>query len=97
MADNLQIDARRCLVSFKLVQFPPQTSTRTMRVPMRWVGLDGSMGETGFLSSWLGDDSDPDQQCQRVNWGAIVGLAIAFVISGGFWAGVGVLLVRALK
>jgi hypothetical protein len=97
MAGKLQIDARRCLVSFKLLQFPPQTSTRTMRVPMRWVGLDGSMGGTGFLSSWLGDDNDSDPQRQGVNWGAVAGLAIAFMISGGFWAGVGVLVARALK
>jgi len=55
------------------------------------------MGGTGFLSSWLGDDNDPDQQRQRVNWGAIAGLAIAFMISGGFWAGVGVLVARTLK
>lgn len=84
-------------MSFKLLQFPPQTGTRTMRVPMRWVGLDGSMGGTGFLSSWLGDDNDSDQQRQGVNWGAIVGLAVAFMISGGFWAGMGVLVARALK
>lgn len=84
-------------MSFKLLQFLPQTGTRTMRVPMRWVGLDGSMGGTGFLSSWLGDDNDSDQQRQGVNWGAIVGLAVAFMISGGFWAGMGVLVARALK
>ena len=97
MADKLQIDTRRCLVSFKLLQFPPQTSTRTMRVPMRWVGLDGSMGGSGFLSSWLGDDNDSDPQQPGVNWGAIAGLTIAFMISGGFWAGVGVLVARALR
>ena len=68
MADKSRIDARRRLLSFELLQFPPQTSTRTMRVPMRCVGLDGSMGGTGFLSSWLGDDTDSDQQGQGVNW-----------------------------
>ena len=97
MADRLQIDARRCLVSFKLLQFPPRTTTRAMRAPMRWVGWDGSMGGAGFLSSWLGDDNDSAQQRQGVNWGAIAGLAIAFMISGGFWAGVGVLVARVLK
>ena len=55
------------------------------------------MGETGFLNSWLGDDNDSDPQRQGVNWGAIAGLAIAFMISGGFWAGVGVLVARVLK
>lgn len=84
-------------MSFKLLQFPPQSSTRTLFVPSRWVGMDESMGGTGFLSSWLGDDNDSDQQCEGVNWGAIAGLAISFVIGGGFWAGVGVLVARALK
>jgi hypothetical protein len=55
------------------------------------------MGGTGFLSSWLGDDNDSDPQRQGINWGAIAGLAIAFMISGGFWAAVGVLVARALK
>jgi len=82
---------------FKLVQFAPQASTRTMRVPLRWVGMDKCMAGTRFLSSWLGDDNDPGQQRDGVNWGAIAGLAISFVISGGFWAGVGVLVARALK
>ena len=97
MADKLQIDARRCLVSFKLLPFPPQASTRTMRVPMPWVGLDGSMGGTGFLSSWLGDDNDSDPQQRGVNWGAIAGLAVALMISAGFWAGVRVMVARAFR
>ena len=84
-------------MSFKLLQFPPQASTRTMRVPLRWVGMDECMGGTGFLSSWLGDDNDSDQQREGVNWGAIAGLAVSFVISGGFWAGVGILVARALR
>ena len=84
-------------MSFKLLQFPPQASTRRMRVPLRWVGMDECMGGARFLSSWLGDDNDPGQQREGVNWGAIAGLAISFVIGGGFWAGVGVLVARALK
>lgn len=84
-------------MSFKLLQFPPQASTRTTRVPLRWVGMDECMGGTRFLSSWLGDDNDSDQHREGVNWGAIAGLAISFVIGGGFWAGIGVLVARALK
>ena len=83
-------------MSHKLLQFPQQTSTRSTRVPLRWTDLDGCMRANGFLSSWLGDDNDSGEP-RRLNWGAFAGLAISFVISGGFWAGVGVLIARAVK
>ena len=97
MADELQSDTRRCLMSFKLLQFPPQASTRSMRVPLRWMELDGCMAGNEFLRSWLGDNNDSDERRQRLNWGAFAGLAVSFVISGAFWAGVGVMLARALR
>ena len=84
-------------MSFKLLQFPPQASTRVMHVPVRWMGLDSGLGGSGFLSLWLGDDNDLDQPRRRINWGAIAGLALSFVISGGFWAGVGLLVARTVK
>ncbi len=61
-----------------------------MRLPVRWMGLDGCLGGNGFLSSWLEeDDVDVEQSGRRINWGAVAGLALSLVISGGFWAGVG--------
>ena len=84
-------------MSFKLQQFPPQASTRSVRARVRWVDLDGTLGPNDFLSSWLGDNVDSDTPPQHLNWGALAGLAIAFVISGGFWAGVGLLIARAVK
>jgi len=96
MEDELQTNARRCLMSFKLLQFPPQASTRAMRVPMRWMGMDGCLSGNGFLSSWL-EDNDLDEPRRQINWGAIAGLAISLAISGGFWAGLGVLAARLLS
>ena len=84
-------------MSFKLLQFPPQASTRSMRVPVRWMGLDGCLGGNGFLSSWLDDDRDPGALRRHINWGAIAGLTVSFVLSGGFWAGVGVLISRIVN
>jgi hypothetical protein len=84
-------------MSFKLLQFPPQASTRSMRVPLRWMELDGCMGANQYLSAWLGDDHNSDQLPKRLNWGAIAGLAISFFIGGGFWAGVGLLIARSLR
>lgn len=84
-------------MSFKLLNFPPQASTRAMRVPMRWMGLDSGLGSGGFLSSWLDDDNDSDQSRRHLNWGAIAGLVLSFVISGGVGAGLGVLVTRTLR
>ena len=97
MADELQSDARRCLMSFRLLNFPPQASTRTMRVPMRWIGLDSDLAGRGFLGSWLDGDNDPDRPQRHVNWGAVAGLALSLVISGGFLTGVGILVERTLR
>ena len=58
-----------------------------MRVPVGWVGLDANIGGSGFSGAWLGDENASDQPSRRINWGAIAGLAISFVISGGFWEG----------
>jgi hypothetical protein len=68
-----------------------------MRVSVRWINLDSGLGGNGFVSSWLGDDNDSDQRRRRINWGAIGGLALSFAISGGFWAGLGVLIARTVK
>ena len=84
-------------MSFKLIQFPARASTRIMRVPMRWIELDGNMGGSGFLGGWLGDNNDPDQPSRSFNWGALAGLALSFVIGGGFWAGVGLLIARMAR
>jgi hypothetical protein len=84
-------------MSFRLVNFPAQASTREMRVPMRWISLDRGLGGNGFLSSWLGDGNDFDHPNRRVNWGVVAGLALSFAISGGLWAGVGVLVERTLR
>ncbi len=84
-------------MSYKLVQFPPQASTRSMRVPVRWMGLDGCLGGSGFLSSWLDDDHDPSKPRRFINWGAIAGLGLSLAISGAFWAGVGVLIAHFVR
>ncbi|HYM77997.1 MAG TPA: hypothetical protein VE377_18625 [Candidatus Dormibacteraeota bacterium] len=89
-------------MSSRLLQFPPQTSTRAVRmraIPLRWVGLDGGLGDNGFLSSWLEDDTHTDGTSvrRRINWGAISGLALSLAISATFWAGVALLIARLVK
>ena len=83
-------------MSFKLLQFPPQPSTRVLRmtaVPARWIAPDGYMVEGGFLHSWLEDEDVKNERSPRsLNWGAISGLVISLTISGAFWAGIGSLI-----
>jgi len=85
-------------VSFKLLQFPPQPSTRVVRmtaVPARWVATEGYVVEAGFLHSWLEhEDSQGGPSHKKLNWGAISGLVISLSISGAFWVGVGTLIAR---
>lgn len=88
-------------MSFKLLQFSPQTSTRAVRlrdIPERWTdGYEHSQG-VKFLPAWLDDDSAPASTGKRrTNWRAISGMALSLVISGGFWAGVGLLIARIVK
>lgn len=88
-------------MSFKLLQFSPQESTRAVRmkmVPERWTeGYEYSRG-VRFLPAWLENDSDSLAGTRRrINWGAISGLALSLVISGSFWAGVGFLIARVVK
>ena len=86
-------------MSFKLLQFSPQTSTRAVRmriIPERWTeGYEYSRG-VRFLPAWMEDESDASGK-RHINWGAIYGLALSFAISGSFWVGIGLLVARIVK
>jgi hypothetical protein len=97
MAGELQSDARRCFMSFKLLQFSPQTSTRTIRIqamPDRWTNGYTHPCDMGLGGSWRGDFESSERGKSGMNWGAISGLAISLAVSCGFWAGMGYLISR---
>lgn len=88
-------------MSFKLLQFSPQASTRVrMRtIPERWTeAYEYSRGAT-YLPSWMEVDPDTswDAEKRRINWGAISGLALSLAIGGSFWIGLGMLVAHALR
>ena len=98
MADELQCNESRCFVSAKLYASSPEASTRVVRfeaVPLRWTTMESSIGSCGFLSSWFQTDVCEAREDQaRIKWGAVCGLAASFLISAGFWAGLGLLISR---
>ena len=71
---------------------------RTLRakaLPIRWMALDPCLGKSGFLSSWVSNDyEEQGEERRRIKWRAICGMAMAFAIGAGFWAGVGLLISR---
>jgi len=87
-------------MSLKVLQFPLQGSTRTVRlraIPEAWAGHYGYTRDMSFLSSWLEDDSAPERTTRRLNWGAVSGLALSLTISAAFWAGVVLIIERILR
>jgi len=87
-------------MSFKLLQFSPQTSTRIVRVkalPVRWTSLDPSPGPDGFLNSLLEDEQEHGKSGSLINWGPTLGLILSIAVSGGFWAGVGLVVSRLAR
>ena len=85
-------------MSGNLFSTSKQESTRRLRakaLPIRWMALDPFLGKGGFLSSWVSSDHEEQVgESRRINWRAICGMAMAFAIGAGFWAGVGLLISR---
>lgn len=87
-------------MSLKILQFPAQGSTRTIRlraVPEAWAGSYSYTRDLSFLGSWFDDDSASMQATGRLNWGAVSGIALSLTISAVFWAGVGLILERFVR
>jgi hypothetical protein len=85
-------------VSFKLLQFSPQESTRIIRIqaiPEQWSGPEACSSDIGFLKLWVEDEQTIVGK--RINWGAISGLALSLAVSAGFWMLVGVTVEKAWK
>ncbi|HZQ94914.1 MAG TPA: hypothetical protein VFA67_07885 [Candidatus Sulfotelmatobacter sp.] len=87
----------------KLIPFSPHASTRAIHSRITapsetWSSTALRAGDIGFLHSWFEPDLDfGDKPSAGVNWGAISGLALCFAVSGGFWAGLVLLLQHIWK
>lgn len=64
-----------------------------------WSALPANLSDSRFLRSWIVYDSslDEDDEKGRIRWNVLLGMALAFGISVGFWAGVAVVVERVWK
>jgi hypothetical protein len=64
-----------------------------------WESSPFELRDVQFLRSWLEYDSEFDVQLsgRRVNWNALLGLALVSGVSLTFWAGMAVTISRLLK
>jgi hypothetical protein len=90
-------------MSYRVLQLSPLSSTRTthrrIAVQESWSVRSEPSLDTGFLRSWFECDPDFDQgnAYDRINWGAISGLALSIAVSASFWAGVVWIVARAWR
>jgi hypothetical protein len=77
-------------MSYKRLQLSPLSSTRVIRP---------STTSTGFVESWFENSTNRTENPvpHRINWGAILGLALSVTVSVGFWGGVVWIVARVWK
>lgn len=79
----------------KLLPFSPRTSNRVLRmraIPEWWFGSQMYSNQSDFASVW--QEPDENRMQEPINWGVVSGLALAIVVSGGFWTGLALLIQR---
>ncbi len=89
-------------MSFQSFELSPHASTRVIRmraIPESWSTQSGCAPDMGFFRSWFEIDSDFEDRSapHRMNWGAIVGLALSIAASAAFWTGAALLLERVWR
>jgi hypothetical protein len=74
-------------------------STRLASACLPWRAPAGSLRDIHFLRTWIELDSQksPTGSGKSINWSKVFGLTLVLGVSGGFWAGVGLLVARFWK
>jgi hypothetical protein len=98
----LASDCEEVLMSYKLLQLSPlSTDGPRVKISIRspWSAPPANFNDVSFLRSWLIYDSGLDELGVpgSVNWNGLLGLALAAVVSAGFWAGVGLAVAEVWK
>jgi hypothetical protein len=84
-------------MSYRVSQLSPQASTQgtSVRIAIRgpWSHPPESCRDVQLWRSWLEFDSEDGEggNPRRVNWNAVLGLALMVGISVGVWTGVGLI------
>jgi hypothetical protein len=81
--------------------FPVAITSKTLRQYRGgfWPSSPFELRDVQFLRSWLEYDTAFNAKLpgQRINWNALLGLALVSVVSAGFWAGMAATLSHLLK
>lgn len=79
-------------MSARLLQFSPQANAPAVGIRANtesWSRLSGSPTDLGIVRSWFETDCElTDAPLNRINWGGVLGLALAVSFSAAFWTGV---------
>jgi hypothetical protein len=100
LASELQLNPRRCFMSYRVLQLSPLSSTRTTRrriaVKESWIVRSEPSFDPGF---WFEYDPDFDQgnAYDRTKLSVLSGLALSVAFSASFWAGVVWIVARAWR
>ena len=89
-------------MSYRFSQLSPQgTNGNNVRISVQgpWNTSPDRFRDIQFWRSWLELDSEIDHPAKpsRVNWNAVLGLAVTLGVSAAFWTGVGVAVAQIWK
>lgn len=89
-------------MSYRLSQLAPQVSTRGSNIRVVVANTRSTQpdkfGDMEFWRSWIEFDGEARPRSNsRVNWNALLGLALTVGISAGFWTGAAALATQIWK
>jgi hypothetical protein len=89
-------------MSYRLSQLSPQASTHGSSLRVVVANTRSTQpekfGDMEFWRSWIEYDSQAKPRSEsRVNWNALLGLALTVGISASFWTGAAVLVTQVWK
>ena len=82
------------------LRLSPQSGTHDALPLHDWrSALPANWEDARFFRSWLVYDSKvrPGLELPRVNWYKLLGLTLAVAVSGGVWAGIGLMIAHFWK
>jgi hypothetical protein len=86
-------------MSYKLQPFAMSSAHDALPLHDWRSALPANWEDARFFRSWLVYDSKvrPGLELPRINWYKVLGLTLAIAVSGGVWAGIGLMIAHIWK